>query len=100
RPSTPTAARSRRADGSPPRRAAGPTVPAARDEVCSSPVLQSLVASGGLQRLVVALGEVGCLASRVGVEAGRELEIAVLLVEIRGDRVVPRDVFVDLGQGG
>ena len=29
---------------------------------------------------------------------GREFEIAVLLVEVRGDRFAPRDVFVDLGQ--
>ena len=53
---------------------------------------------GGLARLMVAFCEVGCVASRVGIEAGCELEIAVLLMEVRGDRFAPRDVFVDLGQ--
>ena len=53
---------------------------------------------GGLARLMVAFGEVGCVASCVGIEAGREFEIAVLLVEVRGDRFAPRDVFVDLSQ--
>ena len=47
---------------------------------------------------MVAFGEVGCVASRSGVEAGGELEIAVLLVEVRGDRIASRDRFVDLGQ--
>ena len=51
-----------------------------------------------LTRLMVAFCEVGCVASGVGIEAGGELEIAVLLVEVGGDRVAPRDVFVDLGQ--
>ena len=47
---------------------------------------------------MVAFGEVGCVASRVGIQAGRELEIAVLLVEVRGDGFAPRDLFVDIGQ--
>ena len=34
----------------------------------------------------------------VGIEAGGEFEVAVLLVEVRGDRIAPRDVLVDLGQ--
>ncbi len=51
-----------------------------------------LVESGGLARLMVAFGEVGCVASRVGVQAGRELEIAVLLVQVRGDGFAPRYV--------
>ena len=38
------------------------------------------------------------MRAAVGIQAGRELEIAVLLVEVRGDRFAPRDVFVDLGQ--
>ncbi len=64
----------------------------------SSVVLQVLVESRCLARLMVAFCEVGCVASCVGIEAGSELEIAVLLVEVRGDRVAPRDVFVDLGE--
>jgi len=47
---------------------------------------------------MVAFCEVRCVASYVGIEADSEFEIAVLLVEIRGDRFAPRDVFVDLGQ--
>jgi hypothetical protein len=47
---------------------------------------------------MVALCEVGCVASCVGIKAGRELEIAAFLVEVRGDRFAPRDSFVDLGQ--
>ena len=47
---------------------------------------------------MVAFCEVGCVASCVGIKAGSEFEIAVLLVEVRGDRFAPRDVFVDLGQ--
>jgi hypothetical protein len=62
-------------------------------------VLQVLVESDCLARLVVAFGEVRCVASGVGIKAGREFEIAVLFVEVRGDRFAPRDVFVDLGQG-
>ena len=61
-------------------------------------VLQELVEPRGLARLVVAFREVGCVARRVGVQAGRELEIAVLLVEVGGHRLPPWDVLVDLGQ--
>ena len=61
-------------------------------------VLQVLVESRCLARLMVAFCEVGCVASCVGIKAGSEFEIAVLLVEIRGDRFAPRDVFVDLGK--
>ena len=61
-------------------------------------VLQVLVESRCLARLMVAFCEVGCVASGVGIEAGSEFEIAVLLVEVRGDRFSPWDVFVDLGQ--
>src|SRR3981081_1588031 len=60
--------------------------------------LQVLVESRCLVRLMVAFGEVGCVPSCVGIKAGSEFEIAVLFVEVRGDRFVPRDVFVDLGQ--
>jgi len=38
---------------------------------------------------MVAFGEVGSVASCVGIEAGSELEIAVLLVGVRGDRFAP-----------
>ena len=61
-------------------------------------VLQVLVEPRRLARLMVAFCEVGCVASGRDIEPGREFEIAVLLVEVRGDRFVPRDVFVDLGQ--
>ena len=61
-------------------------------------VLQVLVESRGLARLMIAFCEVGRVASGVGIEAGSEFEIAVLLVEVRGDRFAPWDVFVDLGQ--
>ena len=61
-------------------------------------VLQVLVESRGLARLMVAFCEVGCVASCVRIEAGSKFEIAVLFVEVRGDRFAPRDVFVDLGQ--
>jgi hypothetical protein len=64
----------------------------------SSVVLQVLVESCCLACLVVAFCEVGCVAGGVGIEAGREFEIAVLFVEVRGNRFAPRDVFVDLGQ--
>src|SRR5713101_9483721 len=64
----------------------------------SSVVLQVLVESRCLARLMVAFCEVGCVASCVGIKAGSEFEIVVLLVEVRGDRFAPRDVFVDLGQ--
>ena len=61
-------------------------------------VSKVLVEARCLARLVVTFREVGCTASCVGIQAGSEFEIAVLLVEVRGDRFVPRDVFVDLGQ--
>jgi len=61
-------------------------------------VLQVLVESDCLARLVVAFCEVGCVASCVGIKAGSEFEIAVLFVEVRSDRFASRDVFVDLGQ--
>ena len=46
---------------------------------------------------MIAFCEVGCVASGVGIQAGREFEIAVALVEVRGNRFAPREVFVDLG---
>ncbi|MEY2405907.1 MAG: hypothetical protein QOG39_823, partial [Acidimicrobiaceae bacterium] len=46
-------------------------------------MLEVLVESRCLARLVVAFREVGCVASCVGIQAGSELEIAVLLVEVR-----------------
>src|SRR5437588_4656434 len=64
----------------------------------SSVVLQVLVESRCLARLMVAFCEVGCVASCVGIKAGSEFEIAVLFVEVRGDRFAPRAVIVDLGQ--
>ncbi len=51
-----------------------------------------------MARLIVALGEAGCVASCIGIKASSECEIAVLLMEVRSDRFAPRDVFVDLGQ--
>ena len=54
-----------------------------------------LVEARGLARLVVALGEVGCVVSCLGIQAGRELEIAVLLVEVRGDGVTPGQLLVE-----
>ena len=57
-----------------------------------------LVEARRLAGLMVAFCDVGCVASCVGVKAGSEIEVAVLLVEVRGDRLAPRDVFVDLGQ--
>ncbi len=45
---------------------------------------------------MVALGEAGRVVGSVGIEAGSEFEIPVLLVEICGDRFAPRNVFVDL----
>jgi hypothetical protein len=47
---------------------------------------------------MVALSEVGRVVGCVGIEAGSELQISVLLVEICGDRVAPRDVLVDLSE--
>jgi len=49
---------------------------------------------------MVAFREVRCFASCVGIEADSEFEVAVLLVEIRSDRIAPRDERFDLGQGG
>src|SRR2546429_669573 len=66
----------------------------------SSAVLQELVESRGLARLMVAFCTVGCAASCAGIKAGSQFEVAVLFVEVRGDRFAPRDVFVDLGQCG
>jgi hypothetical protein len=64
----------------------------------SSAALQLLVEARGLTSLMVALGEVRGVASCVGIEARRELELAVALVEVRGNRFTPRHVLVDLGQ--
>jgi hypothetical protein len=64
----------------------------------STGALQSLIESRRLAGLVVAFCEGGCVPSGDGIEAGGELEITVLLVEVGGDRFAPRDVFVDLGQ--
>jgi hypothetical protein len=60
--------------------------------------LQVLIESRCLARLMIAFCEGGRVASRVGIQAGSEFEIAVLLVEVRGNRFEPRDVFVDFGQ--
>ena len=57
--------------------------------------LQVLIESRGLARLMIAFCEVGCVAGGVGIQAGRELEIAVLFVEVRGDRNVARDDSID-----
>ena len=57
-----------------------------------------LVEARRLAHLVVAFGEVGCVAGGLGVQAGGELEVAVLLVEVGGDRVAAQDVLVDVGQ--
>jgi hypothetical protein len=64
----------------------------------SSVVLQVVVESRCLARLMVAFCEVGCVASCVGIKTGSEFEIAVLFVEVRGDRFAPGHVFVDVGQ--
>ena len=47
---------------------------------------------------MVALSEVGRVVGCVGIEAGSELEISVLLAEICGDRIAPRDLLVDLSE--
>ena len=61
-------------------------------------VAQTLVQARRLTHLMVAFCDVGCIASCVGIEPRRELEVAVLLVEVRGDCVAPRDVRGDLGK--
>src|SRR3954453_8611680 len=66
----------------------------------SSASAQHLVESRGLARLVVALGEVRRVLRGVRVETGGELEVAVLLVEMRRDRLAARDALVDLGECG
>ena len=60
---------------------------------------EQLVESRGLAHLVVALGEVRRAVGCGGVETRSELEISVLLVEMGGNRVAPRDVRVDLSEG-
>jgi hypothetical protein len=47
---------------------------------------------------MVAFCEVGCVASGGDIQPGREFEIAVPFVKVCGDRVAPRDVFVDFGE--
>ncbi|AUY48129.1 CHAT domain-containing protein [Streptomyces sp. CB01881] len=49
---------------------------------------QAGVESGGLARQVVAFGEVGCLAGRLGVQPRRRRQVAVALVEVRRHRGV------------
>ena len=49
---------------------------------------------------MVALGEIRRVVGGVRVQPGGEFEVAVLLVEIRSDRIAPRDERFDLGQGG
>src|SRR6266566_9144822 len=66
----------------------------------SAAVLHVLVESRCLARLMVAFGTVGCAASCVGIKAGSEFEVAVLFVEVRGDRFASRNVFVGLRQCG
>src|SRR5437660_1578515 len=56
----------------------------------SSVVLEVLVESRCLARLMVAFCEVRCVAGCVGIQAGSQFEIAVLLMEVRGDRFAPR----------
>ena len=46
------------------------------------------VEPGGLARQVVALGEVGCLLGRLGVQPCRRRQVAVALVEVRRHRGV------------
>ena len=46
------------------------------------------VEPGGLARQVVALGEVGCLVGRLGVQPCRRRQVAVALVEVRRHRGV------------
>jgi hypothetical protein len=69
--------------------------PAASLRPRSLAVAQHLVESRSLAHLMVALSEVGRVVGCVGIEAGSELQISVLLVEICGDRIAPRDVLVD-----
>ena len=59
----------------------------------------ALVETRRLTGLMVAFCEVQGVASCGGIQPDREVEIAVPLVEMRGDRVAPRDVFVDVVQG-
>src|SRR4051794_23158993 len=59
---------------------------------------QELVESCRLACLVVALGEVRRVARRGRVEAGREVEVAVLLVEVGGHGIAPGHVPGDVAQ--
>jgi len=59
---------------------------------------QHVVESRSLVHLMVALGEAGRVVGCVGREAGSEFEISVLLMEMGGDRIAPRDVLVDLSE--
>ena len=56
-------------------------------------VAEDVVEAGGLTHLVVALGEVGGVAGRLGVEPGGELEIAVALLEVGGHRIAARAIM-------
>src|SRR3712207_6842870 len=60
---------------------------------------QVLVHPSGLAQMMVAFCAAGRVASGVGIEAGSDLEIAVLLVEVRGARLAPGDLLVPLVQG-
>src|SRR4051794_25512690 len=64
----------------------------------TSAVVQLLVDPGGLAGLVIAVREGWGVAGGESVEPGGAQEVAVLLVEVGGDRVVARHVLVDLGQ--
>src|SRR3954451_21939816 len=57
-----------------------------------------LVQSRRLPGLMVAFGQVLGVAGGLGVEAGGQLEVAIPLVEIRGDCVPTRDTLIDLSQ--
>ena len=61
--------------------------------------MEVLVESRRLAHLMVAFRQVGGAASGVGIKPGRQFEIAVFLMEIGGDRISPRDVGVDAGEG-
>ena len=60
---------------------------------------QELVEPSRLAGLVLTLGKVGRVPGGLGLEASCDLEVAVPLVEVRGDRVAPWDVFGGVSVG-
>src|SRR5688572_3310367 len=75
-----------------------PTPPTSAGFRRASSVSEQLVHARCLARLVVTFGEVRSVARRVGVEASREFELAVPLVEVCRDRIAPWDACFDLSE--